>query len=174
MKYLQIFSGAKLLKEITTFPNDFQASELLPLLPSDWQSYASQDESFAVIWKPETLNDEEAVRFIEIVIQKNFSWTDAVTMVLIQKVAEITVLDKLGELKGMNIDKVKFIEFLKSFEYKDKIKIASTNPSRGIFYLAVNIIQDYWNERWEIVELVAEFIAMNSIDETVNLEDEVE
>lgn len=169
MKYIQIFEGSNLIKEINDFKKDFKASELTPLLPQDWQSFASQDDSFIAIWKPDTIEAEEAIRFVEIIIAKNFEWEDTASMILFQKASEAgTVLDSAGELKAFEVPKEELVSYLKSFEHKDKINILSTNPSRGLFYIAVNIKQEAWDQRLYVISSIAEWISLNQLEVEVS------
>lgn len=172
MKYIQIFEGNQLLKEIKEFKKDFKASELLPLIPQDWQIFASLDDSFAVIWKPESIDNAEAIQFIEILIAKNFEWEDSVSMILFQKASEGgTILDKLGEVKGFNISKEEFIDFLKTFDHKDALNILSTNPSRGNFYLAINIKQEDWESRFSILSETVSYIENNNLKPSTEVQE---
>lgn len=172
MKYIQIFNANSLVKEITEFKKDFKASELLPLIPQDWQVFASLDDSFAVIWKPETIEDAEAVQFVEILITKNFEWDDTVTMLLFQKTSEGgTVLDSLGEFKGFEVPKDSLVNFLKTFAHADSVNVLSTNPSRGNYYIALNIKQEAWDNRLAILCEVIDFVKENQLVVSVEVQD---
>lgn len=171
MQYIQLFTGKTLTYEIDNFKNDFKADEVVSYLPSDW-TVASPTPDTLILWHGSNVTPESATEYLDSIISENFEWDYTFSSVTVSKVSEGgTLLETMGNMSTGTVDKTKTIDYLKSIEQRELIKLSEQSNGRGDSKLGISILQSEWDNRFDIIGNF--FLWLNdNIDKTVVEDDE--